>query len=442
MILPHKLGTTNDLLTSQAGLLVPAQLMDSLDLASCIDHHLPAPGNHRGYAASTYIQTLLLMQHAGGFHLDDVRQLKADKALRSVLRLPAVPSAVALGNWLRRMGQLPDIQARVAEVNRYLLSVALHRCREVTLDIDASEIVAQKAETKWTYKKNRGYMPMVGHIAETDQVVAVDFREGNVAPAKDNLAFLKQCEAALPAGVRVKAFRGDAAAYQEKIIRHCDSEQVVYAIRATLSPGLKAQIAALPATVWQPMLDREGKTTGQQTYRTSHCIGGYDKAFTLVIQRQPKQGQAALAWDETSHSEEYETGGFVYRAIATNQDSLSDSDVAHWYNDRGEASENRIKELKNDFGGATLPCSNFQANALYFALTALAYNLFALLRGLLPKPYQTQRAPTLRWRLYQLAAKVVKTGRQVIVKLHTDQQKLLAMVLARMRDLPVVPAAL
>ena len=38
----------------------------------------------------------------------------------------------------------------------------------------------------------------------------------------------------------------------------------------------------------------------------------------------------------------YEHGGYVYRAIATNRDALSDSEVIHWYNQRGEHSENRI----------------------------------------------------------------------------------------------------
>ena len=51
---------------------------------------------------------------------------------------------------------------------------------------------------------------------------------------------------------------------------------------------------------------------------------------------------------------------------------------------RGEDSENRIKELKLDFGGDTLPCSDFVANALYFLISALSYNLFALMRHLLP----------------------------------------------------------
>jgi len=37
-----------------------------------------------------------------------------------------------------------------------------------------------------------------------------------------------------------------------------------------------------------------------------------------------------------------------------------------------EASENRIKELKSDFGGDMLPCGDFNANDLYFNLVALA----------------------------------------------------------------------
>ena len=84
--------------------------------------------------------------------------------------------------------------------------------------------------------------------------------------------------------------------------------------------------------------------------------------------------------------------------------------------------KNRIKELKLDFGGDTLPCSDFNANALYFAVTALSYNLFALMRQLLPEELATKRVITLRWRVYALAAKVVKTGCQLIIKLREDHQ--------------------
>jgi len=140
-----------------------------------------------------------------------------------------------------------------------------------------------------------------------------------------------------------------------------------------------------------------------------------------------------LLVDESDSGEQITAQGYIYRAIATNQNNWSDSRVTHWYNQRGEDSENRIKELKLDFGGDTLPCTDFNANALYFLISALSYNLLALMRQLLPEALAHHRAPTLRWRLYAMAAKVVKTGRQLFVKLQTKNQRLLEQVLNALR---------
>ena len=127
------------------------------------------------------------------------------------------------------------------------------------------------------------------------------------------------------------------------------------------------------------------------------------------------------------------------RVIATNRDELSDSQVVHWYNQRAEDSENRIKELKLDFGGDTLPCSDFNANALYFLISALSYNLFALMRQLLPEELAHHRAMTLRWRLYAIAAKVVRTGRQLFVKLKEKHRILLEQVLLALKEFEPPP---
>ena len=113
---------------------------------------------------------------------------------------------------------------------------------------------------------------------------------------------------------------------------------------------------------------------------------------------------------------------------------MANSEIIHWYNQRAQDSENRIKELKLDFGGDTLPCSDFKANALYFSICALAYNLYALMRQLLPEGMETSRAKTIRWRLYAMAAKVVTTGRQVFVKVQVQHQALLGEVLTIMRQ--------
>lgn len=439
-ILPYKLDTTNDLLTSRAGLLAIGQLMDSLRLTERIDKHFPLPKSNRGFQPSEFIKTLILMQHEGSFHLDDIRHIQDDEALRTVLDLNKLPRATTIGDWLRRMGGQPQIQEAWVNVNKALLQSALHSCKKVTLDIDATEIVAHKAQAQWTYNKNKGFMPMVGHIAETGQVVAADFRQGNIPPAQDNRAFIQQCQQSLPEGCRLNALRIDAAGYQTKIIEYCDEQGIEYAIRAKTSAATRAQIEVASDSDWQPLMDKKGEAiSGQETYRTSFCIGNYEKAFTLIIQRKALKGQTNLDLDSPDSSEGLSLGGYIYRAIATNRDVLSDSQIVHWYNQRGEDSENRIKELKLDFGGDTLPCSDFNANALYFLISALSYNLFALMRQLLPEELAQHRAMTLRWRLYAMAAKVVQTGRQLFVKLKGKHRTLLEQVLIALKELEPPP---
>ena len=434
MIPPHKLASTKDLLTPQAGLLAPALLMQQLGFAASVDRRFPGPGSNRGFPASRFVETFMLLLHGGACHLDDVAALREDRALHRVLGLRAVPGPAALGKWLRRAGADADIRTAVAAVNRLPLAAALHRCPGVTVDIDASAIASGNAEAEWTYKGHRGYMPLFGHIAETGQLLAVEFRAGNVPPAKGNLEFVQRCEAALPDGVRVKALRSDAAGYQGKLIDHCQKQKIDFAIRARLGRELKAQ---LPAGAWRPLLDAAGRPTGQETWRTVHCLGK-GEAFTLVVQRRPKQGQAALDLDGPA-ADTHEANGYIHRAIATSLDRWSDAEIIRFYNQRGEDSENRIKELKLDFGGDTLPCSDFAANALYLDLAMLAFNLFALLRELLPEPLARMRLPSLRRQLYGLAARVVRSGRRLYVKLQDAHRQRLAEALALVRQLQPPP---
>jgi len=128
-ILPYKLTTTNDQLTSRAGLLSIAQLMESIGLAERIDHTLPLPKSNRGFKPSVFIQTLILMQHEGSFHLDDVRHLHDDKALAAVLGLKDIPKASSLGAWLKRMGSNEESISGLVHVNKAILKSALHRCK-------------------------------------------------------------------------------------------------------------------------------------------------------------------------------------------------------------------------------------------------------------------------------------------------------------------------
>jgi hypothetical protein len=153
--------------------------------------------------------------NGGGRSLEDVREIKNDKGLR----LKVVPSPDAYGDWLRKMGERGGL-AGLSKVNRKLLKMGLmaNGIEGYTLDIDATGIEAAKYETRKTYKGFCGYMPIVGHIAENRMVLCDEFCEGNDSQGARNLDFIKQCEAQLPYGKRIKYFRSDSAAYQGKII--------------------------------------------------------------------------------------------------------------------------------------------------------------------------------------------------------------------------------
>lgn len=79
-------------------MLVVGQLMKQLALSESIDHHLPAPKSNRGIPASSYLETLVLMQHKGSFHLGDVKHFHDDEAITQVLGIQKMPKASAMGN--------------------------------------------------------------------------------------------------------------------------------------------------------------------------------------------------------------------------------------------------------------------------------------------------------------------------------------------------------
>jgi len=207
-----------------------------------------------------------------------------------------------------------------------------------------------------------------------------------------------------------------------------------------MSQSLRNLILSRPEQHWQSLIGRDGAPRADESVcQVVHTIGDLETPFTVVVQRKALRGQVELSLqDELEVVEEAVHDGYLYRAIATNRIELDNSEIIHWYNQRAEHSENRIKELKLDFGANQLPCGDFDANALYFAITTLAYNLFALLRMLLPAQWEACRVTTIRWRLYALAGKVVQHGRSVALKLCQPGMQLLTEILSRIRESPLM----
>ena len=194
---------TRDEITSHAGLALLGEFMHAVELLETLESELPGPGSGAGYRPSEFALPIILMLSGGGRSLEDLRQLRLDGGLRDLLDLEKIPSSDAVGDWLRRMGKNGGLQG-LCRVNRRFLRKALQhdKCDSYTLDIDATGIEAEKQEAKWTYKGYKGYMPMVGHLAENGLIVGDEFREGNESPSARNLEFIKYCQAQLPLRVR------------------------------------------------------------------------------------------------------------------------------------------------------------------------------------------------------------------------------------------------
>src|SRR6516225_7771447 len=284
-VLPFKLTASNESLTAHAGLVLFDEYLGAMGIAGLINHELPGAGSAAGYDPSAHVAPLVLMLAGGGRTLEDLRILRRDDGLRCVVGLDDMPSSDACGDWMRRMGANESGGlAGLQRVNRCVFRRLLRADErtDFTLDIDATQIVAEKREARYSYKGEKGYMPMVGHIAENSLVIDHEFREGNAAPAARNLEFVQACERKMPKGRRIKAVRADSAAYQADVFNYCEETHKIFAIGADQDAAVKAVIAAIPEGEWKAFRDGE-------IAETVHCMNKTDKAFRLIVLRRPRE---------------------------------------------------------------------------------------------------------------------------------------------------------
>ena len=425
-VLSFKLEITEEKITANAGLAVFGEFVHATGILEEVDKALRGPGSGAGYKPRQYVEPLMLMLQGGGRALEDLRVIRNDVAVRELLGMQEMPSSDAVGDWLRRQGRDEGLFG-LAEIRRLIVRRTLRRdtTTDYTLDIDATQIIAEKEDARITYKGERGYMPIVGHLAENGLIIGEEFREGNEAPGSRNLQFIKHCREQMPAGRRIAHLRSDSAAYQADIINWCEGDNkqpVLFAIGADLDAGVRAAISTIPAENWSPY--RDGHIA-----ETVHSMNRTKKAFRLIVIRRPVQMDLLTGEEKASQR---------YTVIASNRPETAPETVA-WYNRRGDASENRIKELKIGFGMERMPCGDFEANAMFFRIGTIAYNLFILFKlSALSGQWRQVQVQTLRWRLYHVAGKVIRHGRRLILKVSAWMYELLAEIRARSRELACV----
>ena len=99
-------------------------------------------------------------------------------------------------------------------------------------------------------------------------------------------------------------------------------------------------------------------------------------------------------------------------------------EVLKRHNQRGQA-ENFNKELKIGLGMERMPCGQTHANAVFFRIGVIAYNLFIGFKRLsCPESWMRHTIATFRWKVVQVAGRIVSHAGKTVLKLMMDLEKL------------------
>ena len=416
-VLAFKIETTKERLTAHGGLALMGEFNHGIGLRELTDQYLPAPGSNRGFNPSVMVDSLVLMLQGGGRSLEDLRELKNEEGLMKLIDREEIPEPDTAGDWLRKMGDprtgqrgLTGLDQVRDKINERILK--RDGMKEYTLDADATEIIGEKADALFTYHGNKGYMPMLGYLYETAVCIYDEFREGNVAPASGQKGFYLECKRRMPVGKRIRYYRADSASYQAALFNQLEEDGVSYAITVDQDKAVKPLIASIAPQEWKEPV----KGCGYELAETVHCMEKTKKAFRLVIKREVRRQGEFFEKAEP----------FFYHAVATNwsEKEKNTAEVLSWHNQRGQA-ENFNKELKNGMGMDRMPCGQSYANAVFFRIGVIAYNLFIGFKRLAcPESWMKQTIATFRWKMVQVAGRIVKHAGEVVLKLMIDLETL------------------
>jgi hypothetical protein len=105
------------------------------------------------------------------------------------------------------------------------------------------------------------------------------------------------------------------------------------------------------------------------------------------------------------------------KGIVTNREGDGD-ELIRWHYERCGKSEEAHAVMKTDLAGGCLPSGKFGANAAWWGIMLLAFNLHAAMRLLvLPGGLKPKRLKTIRFALIDTPARVVEHSRRLFVRL-------------------------
>ena len=442
---PFALGPApmGGIITARAGLSAVSRVLRSLGLPGLCDTHLQVKARARGFSAGQPVESLVLLHAAGGDCMDDMESLRADAGMEKMLGY-AAPSARCVGDFLEAFHDPEKVaaarvraqaQARrsfIPEETSALEGLQRVQCGLVrasaprqaapttaTIDQDATIIESHKRAAQWTYEGTRGYQPMVAVWAETELIVADEFRDGNVPALHAPLTCAQAAFAALPETVTRYLFRGDSACHESGLLNWLRDEHRTDGPHGFLGFAVSARMSAELGQALKAVTEKQWATFGQEPDGTRRQWAEVDFVPGEKVEKKDIQPLRYVGLRLLKPQGELFADGNDrrYHAILTNR-SEDGGELLNWQRAKAGTIEHVHDDLKNGLGGGQLPSGKFGANAAWFRITCLAHNVLVALRHAWPdESLRNAKAKRLRFAIFHVTGRFSRDRRKITLRL-------------------------
>lgn len=421
-------------LTQYAGLALYLDFIYASGLLYKIQSCLHVRTGQQGWTDAQIILCLLMLNFIGGKSVSDVKWLENDKGLCRLfsyleqhelknisgasdlfrwrkIKSRTFPTPSAIFDFLNRFDDPAQILLREPntafipapkkillifnEINKRLLEFSQkHSPQDIaTLDQDATLVPVYKNEALFCYKHYKAYQPLNTFWFEQGLLVHSEFRDGNVPAGFDELRVLKEALLQLPDSVKTVYLRTDGAGYQEDLLRYCAEGKnerfgiIYFAVSAKVTPEFKQAVLAIEEDQWQPLFDKQDETIVLPQQWAEVCFVpqwiGYKKKnpnYRFIAIRE-HLNHINKPIDEYSfpiikkNNSYYKLFGMV-----TNRLNVPGQNLIHWHRERCGKSEEVHNIQKDDLAGGRLPSKRLGANAAFWQIMILAFNIEALMQ--------------------------------------------------------------
>jgi hypothetical protein len=375
--------------TAWGGLALLKQMLDGMGFRQAASGWgLPEPKSNRGYAPLQLIEQFIVSIWCGACRFAHAETVRMDSTLVRLFGWTKAAGHKAIMRLFARFDMLTNERVQ-AEVYRWFFG-KIQALKQVTLDVD-STVITRNGEQDGAargYNPNRhgraSHHPLLAFVAEARMVANFWLRPGNAHSANNVLQFLESTFHHL-GDKRVGLLRADSGFFDEAILTTLEGKRIPYIIAARLTRPLQRTL--YQATGWWAL--EPGLELTELRYRAAD----WARERRLIVVRQSVKRKTAPGKTLSLFADDPDIQGWRYGAFVT---ALDLPMVEVWRTYRGRADcENRIKELKADFGLDAFNMRDFWATEAALGFAMLAYNLMSLFRQAVLRTRVQHTLPTL-----------------------------------------------